>query len=218
MSTETVKVQRTPEEKAARAARKATKVASASAVTSTELEAPTHAESSSQALNKATPPVEPENARKRRRGSDTVKEIDHEAKIRAQENDPNLLEIDVDAPEPLSKAEIRAAKRRAKKGLPDPTPTTEPVKGEEEGDEAERRPAKRAKERDAEPKRQNSIWIGNLSFKCTEDSLRAFFEKGIEESGGDKEGCVTRIKLPKKEGHGTFAQNKGYVECREHGS
>jgi hypothetical protein len=50
-----------------------------------------------------------------------------------------------------------------------------------------------------------------LSFKCTTEGLTAFFEKGIEESGGDKEGCVTRVNLPKKDGHGTFAQNKGYV-------
>ena len=207
MSLDSAKPQRTPEEKAARAARKAAKLAQASISTAAR-ELPIHAESSLQAINK----LSPEPSKKRRRASDATKQAEHEAKIKAQEDDPNLLEINVAAPEPLSKAELRAAKKRAKKGISDPDPPqTSDTAGVKKDEEDSDRPAKRAREkvRDPEPRRQHSIWIGNLSFKCTEVALRNFFEKGIEESGGDKEGCVTRIKLPKKEGHGTFAQNKG---------
>ncbi|KAI5123378.1 hypothetical protein M0805_006086 [Coniferiporia weirii] len=45
------------------------------------------------------------------------------------------------------------------------------------------------KDRAALPKRQNSIWVGNLSFKTTPDSLRAFFD-GVGE--------ITRVHMPMK--------------------
>jgi hypothetical protein len=38
-------------------------------------------------------------------------------------------------------------------------------------------------------KRQNSIWVGNLSFKTTSQALRAFFEEAGE---------VTRVNMPMK--------------------
>jgi hypothetical protein len=183
MSTETVKPTRTPEEKAARAARKALKLAATSGATQTEAES-------------STSP-----SRKRRRESEAADDL--AAKVKAQENDPDLLEVDVDAPEPLSKADLRAAKKRAKKGIPEPTEADK-----EDGDAEAEKVVKPVREIE---KRQNSIWIGNLSFKCTVEALTAFFEKGIDESGGEGKGCVTRVKLPKKEGHGTFAQNKGYI-------
>ena len=39
------------------------------------------------------------------------------------------------------------------------------------------------------PKRQNSVWVGNLSYKTTPVSLRGFFE-GVGE--------ITRIHMPMK--------------------
>ena len=46
----------------------------------------------------------------------------------------------------------------------------------------------------ATPKRQHSVWVGNLAFKTTEQSLRAFFQRGVP-------GCeVTRVHLPTKTG------------------
>jgi len=52
-------------------------------------------------------------------------------------------------------------------------------------------------------KRQNSIWVGNLSFKTTQDSLRRFFD-GVGE--------ITRVHLPTKPGTGQSAkrENRGY--------
>lgn len=55
-------------------------------------------------------------------------------------------------------------------------------------------------------KRQNSIWVGNMSFKTTEDNLRAFFkDRGVGE--------ITRINMPTKaaKGPGLKAENRGCV-------
>ncbi len=54
------------------------------------------------------------------------------------------------------------------------------------------------------PKRQNSVWVGNLSFKTTQEDLRTFF------SGA---GEITRINLPTKKpnGPGQRGENRGSV-------
>jgi len=51
-------------------------------------------------------------------------------------------------------------------------------------------------------KRQNSVWVGNMSFKTTQEDLRAFFE-GIGE--------ITRINMPTKTpvGPGRKGENRG---------
>ena len=51
-------------------------------------------------------------------------------------------------------------------------------------------------------KRQNSVWVGNMSFKTTQEDLRAFFE-GIGE--------ITRINMPTKvpAGPGRQGENRG---------
>ncbi|KAJ3822601.1 hypothetical protein F5880DRAFT_1483809 [Lentinula raphanica] len=57
---------------------------------------------------------------------------------------------------------------------------------------------------DATTKRQNSVWVGNLSFKTTTDALRKFFD-GVGE--------ITRINMPMKEARrpNTPAENRGYA-------
>ncbi|KAI0723150.1 hypothetical protein C8Q76DRAFT_386374 [Earliella scabrosa] len=58
------------------------------------------------------------------------------------------------------------------------------------------------------PKRQNSVWVGNLSFKTTPAALKAFFE-GVGE--------ITRIHMPTKmatggpEGKGARKENRGFA-------
>lgn len=174
---------------------------------STEEPASLDAESSLQAQARATPDAEEESGSRKRRRKDEA--IDEEEE----------LEIDLEAPMPMSKAEARAAKRKTKRGEvvpPKPAAVTERPKrkrslslddgsadeGKAEGGEAAKK----------ETKIKNSIWIGNLSFKTTQDTLRSFFVNGLRESGaavGD--GSVTRVNLPKKPGHGSFAPNKGWV-------
>ena len=112
MSTETKekkKSGRTPEQQAARDARKAVKRAAETNVPRSTTEVV--AESSSSGRDT--------------KGKD---ETQQKEEARQEQDDEDLLEIDVDAPEPLSKAEARAAKKRQKKGLPElPTkPTSKP--------------------------------------------------------------------------------------------
>jgi RNA recognition motif-containing protein len=53
------------------------------------------------------------------------------------------------------------------------------------------------------PKRQNSVWVGNLSFKTTPISLKNFFD-GVGE--------ITRINLPMKPPNGKGPrENSGYI-------
>ncbi|EEB86925.1 hypothetical protein MPER_15952, partial [Moniliophthora perniciosa FA553] len=54
------------------------------------------------------------------------------------------------------------------------------------------------------PKRQNSVWVGNLSFKTTPDALRKFFEDVGE---------ITRIHMPMKfvSRPGGLGENRGFA-------
>lgn len=63
---------------------------------------------------------------------------------------------------------------------------------------------------DALPKRQNSVWVGNLAYKTTTVTLKAFFE-GLE---------VTRIHMPMKAPQsGTGPKvNSGWVLCLHYAS
>ena len=113
------------------------------------------------------------------------------------------LEVDINAPEPLSKAEARAARKKSRKGqLNENNISIEKIK------DGEGTPEKiaEAKPRD---KKRNSVWIGNLSFKTTSELLKDFVIRGVKELDGEAEGCVTRVNLPKQPGHGEFAGNKG---------
>jgi RNA recognition motif-containing protein len=58
-------------------------------------------------------------------------------------------------------------------------------------------------------KKQNSIWIGNLSFRTTEENIRTFFEERSI-------GTIIRINLPMKaaKGPGLKKENRGFV--RQH--
>lgn len=56
-------------------------------------------------------------------------------------------------------------------------------------------------------KRQNSVWVGNMSFKTTQEDLRSFF---------GEVGEVTRINMPRKRAAGPSLkpENRGYVVYR----
>lgn len=216
VSSKKSKSSRTPEEQAARDARKAAKLAAATvspiADDAMVVDGPVHAESSAAAARSASPSAADESSRKklkRRRNSKGEDEVE-------QVDDGTLLEIDVDAPEPLSKAEARAAKKRAKKGLPDLPPKAssniKDVKGKkrEDGVEGGEEGEEEVKKKEKPAQRQNSIWVGNLAYKTTGETLQAFFEKGLLGQGGNPVGAVTRVKLPMKPGKGAFAPtNRG---------
>ncbi|KAK8850560.1 hypothetical protein IAR55_004478 [Kwoniella newhampshirensis] len=190
---------RTPEQQAARDARKAAKAAAASAASPTSA----NAESSSAAVEADQDEGGDKESSKKRKRPAVVPEGEE-------------LEIDVAAPAPLSKAEIRAQRKKMKRG--DPDAIVLPPKREYE-EVAKKANKANSTEDEASGgasgagggKRQNSVWIGNIAFKTTAETLKGFFEKGISELGGSGEGCVTRVNLPKKAGRGGFAENKGFA-------
>ncbi|KAF8514847.1 RNA-binding domain-containing protein [Hysterangium stoloniferum] len=60
-------------------------------------------------------------------------------------------------------------------------------------------------------KRQNSVWVGNLAFKTTEQAIRGFFQRGVP-------GCeITRVNMPTKTGRdigggkGMRGENRGFA-------
>lgn len=184
---------RTPEQQAARDARKAAKAALAAEST----DKPTPTESTTTA--------------------DPAGAVENEAgpSKKSKYND-ETYEIDINAPTPLSKAELRAAKRKAKRGeevdetekpkkrkkLPEYDPT------EADPDAVEAKKQKQKEERGPKVRKQNSVWIGNLSFKTTDEQIKAWLDKGVEELGGAA-GGITRVNLPKGAGRGAYTQSKG---------
>lgn len=66
---------------------------------------------------------------------------------------------------------------------------------------------KSLKDEETRPKRQNSLWVGNLSYKTTSDALRAFFKEAGE---------VTRVHMPmqvsrRRDQEENEHKNRGYV-------
>ncbi|KAI9574390.1 hypothetical protein HD554DRAFT_2011649 [Boletus coccyginus] len=51
-------------------------------------------------------------------------------------------------------------------------------------------------------KRQHSVWVGNLSFRTTQDALRGFFD-GV--------GTITRVHMPLRRGKETQGENMGFA-------
>lgn len=162
----------------------------------------------------AAAPVDDASSPPKRKREDSPSSL--EAKIAKQAQEEGLLEVDVEAPEPLSKAQARKeAKRAAKRD-------TAVVDGEDAGTEPPKK--KKKVDENAKPKRANSIWIGNLSFKTTPDELKAWFTKELEaqrakkEESGDAPASelpvrelVTRVNMPMKEGRMPFKQSRGFA-------
>lgn len=131
---------------------------------------------------------------------------------RSAQDEADLLEIDMKAEAPMSKAEMRAARKRVKRGeepLPPKKSAGQDEKPEEdsEGNVARAYKAK-ADQPKPQPKGEYSIWVGNLSFRTTADSLKEFIQRGLTDSGGEDE-AITRVHMPKKAAKGSFAENKG---------
>jgi len=173
---------RTPEQQAARDARKAAKA---------KLE-PKSVEAKAEPVAETEVEVEVKDVAVEGEGESSTAPT----KKRKHNTDIEELEVDLEAPTPMNKKEARLAKKKAKKG------------GEGE-DGAEGVAAEEEKKTKPVPvEKRNSIWIGNLSFRTTTERIKEFLEKGVEELGGD-EGSVTRVNLPKEKNKGEFGPSKG---------
>ncbi|KAF2216055.1 hypothetical protein CERZMDRAFT_82104 [Cercospora zeae-maydis SCOH1-5] len=114
------------------------------------------------------------------------------------------LEIDVNLPEPPSKK----AKRKGKKAKSKPV-ATENTEATATAQEDNIHPSRSlqvpvAKGEESGKRSDYGVWIGNLSFKTTKESLRRFFL----DRGGIDETSITRLHLPVD--HNT-KQNKGFA-------
>ncbi|BEJ15383.1 hypothetical protein CspHIS471_0411500 [Cutaneotrichosporon sp. HIS471] len=183
---------RTAEQQAARDARKAAKKAAAEA-----------AAADNGAANAET--------------NDENTEEGGEKRKRPVYEDAEMLEVDLKAGVPLSKAEMRAAKKRVKLGQAPVEKKADYMKkakklAEDEEEEGEGEEGARRKEKAApkEEKSQFSVWIGNMSFRTQPDALKTWMQTGITESGGEDD-CITRVYLPKKAARGEFSENKGFA-------
>lgn len=146
----------------------------------------------SSARSSSLEPQENTNVKRKRKEVATEELLD---------SDDNMQTLDTPDEPTLSHAERRRRKKEQK--------LVAKLK-EEEGSESatKKRKLKDGSAKAVVPmKRQNSVWVGNMSFKTTQEDLRTFF--------GDV-GEITRINMPTKRaaGPGLKPENRGYVVHR----
>lgn len=144
--------------------------------------------SSSSASSSRSSPEPPPSPPLKRKRKETKEDPESDSDQEGSDQEP---EDDVPA---LSHAERRRQKKKEKLQA-----------REEQKDSATKK--RKLKDGTAAPvsgKRQNSVWVGNMSFKTTQDDLRTFFE-GVGE--------ITRINMPTKApaGPGMKPENRGFV-------
>jgi RNA recognition motif-containing protein len=127
-----------------------------------------------------------------------IEEVSH--KKRKLQDGPEL-EIDVDAPEPVSKKALRKAKKNKESDAVDGETTktkSKSSKPETQDLETEAAQGKRS---------EYGVWIGNLSFTVTKEELRMFFTANAD----IPESKITRIHLPSGPEKFGRPQNKGFA-------
>lgn len=110
------------------------------------------------------------------------------------ESDEEQQEVKILSHKEQRRLKKKLAREESKKGIPE---SAEPKQGNRLK-QTGRSKALQADDNDANPKRQNSIWVGNMSYKTTPDALRGFFKEAGE---------VTRVHMPMQAGQ----KNRGYV-------
>lgn len=128
---------------------------------------------------------------------------------RATLNEPSL-EIDLEAPEPVSKKKLRKAKKsqtpKSRKNALNSEGLKEVVSSHEQG-RASQVPGGRA----SPIKRSgHGIWVGNLPFFITKKDLQDFFSKSIGETTNSAP-LLTRVHLPRAPAKHGVSQNRGFA-------
>ena len=148
--------------------------------------------SSSTSSSSPTPEPQPSPILKRKRKVEENSDSDAD-EVDSDATDEEAVSTIPDQPV-LSHAERRRQKKEAK------------AKGKLEASLAKKRKLKdgSALAIPVPAKRQNSVWVGNMSFKTTQENLTTFFD-----------GCgeITRINMPTKApaGPGLMPENRGYA-------
>ncbi|CAE6481736.1 unnamed protein product [Rhizoctonia solani] len=103
-------------------------------------------------------------------------------------------------PEPEVEVLSHAAQRKEKRRKLKESQTVDSAK------EVVTKPQSKSNDKPELPVRQNSVWVGNLSFKTTEAQLKTFFAEAGE---------ISRIHMPKKlevgHGRGMRGENRGFA-------
>jgi len=157
--------------------------------------------SSSASTSRSSSPVTSKTKNLKRKQKEIAKpESDASSDDPESEDESNDESDEPEVPEEpvLSHAERRRQKKEAKR--------EEKLKAED-GPATKKRKLKDGSAKVVDPsssamKRQNSVWVGNMSFKTQQDSLKTFF-KDVGE--------VTRINMPTKApaGPGVKPENRG---------
>lgn len=121
----------------------------------------------------------------------TVVERKSSKRKRSTKTDPEI-EIDVNLPEPLSKKELRKAKKQKVSKTEKATGNGEEESADAPADNASGEKAN-VGEQKTPVRSQFGIWIGNLPWTCDRNGLEAFFEAN---SSGIKSDDITRIHMP----------------------
>ncbi|KAK7033569.1 Nucleolar protein 13 [Paramarasmius palmivorus] len=148
--------------------------------------------SSSSSRSSSSPP--PASKRKRVTEDNAIDEEESDEESSSDSEDGSeVQEVEDDVP-PLSHAEKRRQKKKQK--LADKQGKGPASK--------KRKLADGSSSSSSAPNRQNSVWVGNMSFKTTPDALRTFFE-GVGE--------ITRIHMPMKfvSRPGGLGENRGFA-------
>ena len=147
------------------------------------------------------------------------RQAEAESSDSSDDHDTSDDEEDSDAPQPLPEVTVlsHAERRRQKKKQKQQLATESPRKKRKLDDGTGTPPpsnvsanpnAKTTTKTKASPddprrqKHQNSIWVGNLSFRTTQDALRGFFD-GV--------GTITRVHMPMRRGMQIQGENMGCV-------
>ncbi|KAJ5110780.1 hypothetical protein N7532_001315 [Penicillium argentinense] len=109
------------------------------------------------------------------------------------------LEIDVSAPEPKSKKELRKAKK-SKTSKTSKDEEDAPTEKPDSNETTESQPA-------PEKRSDYGIWIGNLAFQTTKEDLRNFIVQHCSFS----DATITRVHMPKGPEKFGRPQNKGFA-------
>lgn len=113
-----------------------------------------------------------------------VEDAEKPAKKRKRELIPEEIEVDVNLPEPPSKKAARKAKKvKSKPSTDDADESSSEAKPKEQQSEGDTAVAKRS---------EYGVWIGNLPWSATKDSLRAFIIENTE----ILEEQITRVHMP----------------------
>ncbi|KIK98206.1 hypothetical protein PAXRUDRAFT_824116 [Paxillus rubicundulus Ve08.2h10] len=144
-------------------------------------------------------PSSPPPRTRKRKQEETESSSDSDGSINASDNEEVLPSSDKNV---LSHAEQRRQKKKQRKSLDASNPPSKKLKL---NDGSAALPDSNLTltptiSKGVKPKRQNSIWVGNLSFWTTRDALKGFFD-GVGE--------ITRIHMPTK--RGKKGENMGFA-------